>query len=355
MDQNVVFAGKERRSCHFKSSRSAILILSRFLLVPLFSIAIPYQPALAGNGSGRLYVTNSLGDDITVIDLQSLKVVHDIKVGMHVHGVCAPADGRRLFTTIESERNLKVIDTETGNILSAIPVTGLPNQCASTPDGHYVGVPIRDGNSVDIVDTTQGKVVKVLPVKVPHNCYNAGSNEDLYVSSMGDNEIDRIDLKTMAYSEKIPVGGVPRPYSISVDEKTLYAALSDFHGFIIASIPQCKVIKRIELPPAPPSHCPLEPHTPTHGLELSPNGGQLWVTSLADNRVYVYDSRSNNLLGYVPTGKCPNWITFSPDGRYCAVSNSDSDDCSIIDTRTRKEVARIKVGKAPKRLLALAH
>ncbi|HEX4810197.1 MAG TPA: YncE family protein [Bryobacteraceae bacterium] len=355
MDQAVVLPNKKSGLCHAKSTRSAIFILSKFLLVPLFLTATLYPPARAANASGRLYVTNSLGDDITVIDLQSLKAVQDIKVGMEVHGICAPADGRRLFTTVESERNLKVIDTETGKILSVIPVTGRPNQCASTPDGRYVGVPIRDGNSVDIIDTMQRKVVKVLPVKVPHNCYNAGHNDALYVSSMGDNEIDRIDLKTMSYSEKIPVGGIPRPYAVSADEKTLYTALSDFHGFAIASIPQCKVINRIDLPPAPPSECPLEPHTPSHGLELSPSGDQLWVTSLADDRVYVYDTSNNRLLGHVLTGKCPNWITFSRDGRYCCVSNSGTDDCSIIDTRTRKEVARIKVGKAPKRLLALSH
>lgn len=102
--------------------------------------------------------------------------------------MCAPADGRRLYTTVESERNLKIIDIATGKILGIIQLTGRPNQCASTPDGRYVGVPIRDGNSVDIVDIAQRNVVKVLPIKVPHNCYNAGSNNDLYVSSMGENE-----------------------------------------------------------------------------------------------------------------------------------------------------------------------
>lgn len=319
----------------------------------LLSIA-PSARIYASNAAERLYVTNSLGDDITVIDLQTLRVIGDLKVGEQVHGICASADGRRLFTTIESERNLKVIDSATGKILSVIPVTGRPNQCAATPDGRYVGVPIRDGNSLDIVDTTLQKVVKVLPVKVPHNCYNSGNNQDMYVSSMGSNEIDRIDLRTMSFSEKIPVGGIPRPYAVTTDEKTLYTALSDFHGFAVASIPQCKVVKRVELPPAPPSHCPLEPHTPTHGLGLTPDGTQLWVTSLADHLIYIYDTRTNQLLGHVSVGECPNWITFSPDGRYCAVSNSDSNDCSVIDTRTRKEVARIKVGKGPKRLLAVS-
>ncbi len=158
-----------------------------------------------------LYVDNSLGDDISVIDLGSMKVVDTIQVGKEPHALCAPADGRRLFTTIESENTFKTIDTLTGKILDTIPLGGRPNECASTPDGRYVGVPIRDGNHVEIVDTAQKKVVKRLPVKVPHNCFNSGNDNDIYVSSMGSNEIDVIDLKTMRYSARIPVGGFPVP------------------------------------------------------------------------------------------------------------------------------------------------
>jgi YVTN family beta-propeller protein len=309
--------------------------------------------SLAASGEMKLYVTNSLGDDITVIDLSTFKPVGDLVVGKHVHGVCAPADGRRLFTTIEAENNLKVIDTATDKVVDTIKLTGRPNQCASTPDGRYVGVPIRDGNSVDIVDTVQKKVVKVLPVRVPHNCYNADNNQEMFVSSMGSHEIDSIDLNKMDYAEKFLVGGIPRPYAVSRDRKRLYVALTDLHGFVIVDLPERRVIQRVELPAAPPLHCPLEPRTPTHGLELSPDGKELWVTSLADSGVYVYDVATGKISKEIHTGACPNWITFSPDGRYCAVSNSASDDCSIIATQTRREVARVKVGKGPKRLLVV--
>lgn len=323
------------------------------LSVTVLAVAITCGAASATNGTAKLYVTNSLSDDITVIDLGTLQVIGDVKVGEHVHGVCAPANGRQLFTTIESENNLKVIETATNKVTDTIPLTGRPNQCAATPDGRFVGVPIRNGNSVDIVDMAAKQVVKVLPIKVPHNCYDAGSNEDLFVSSMGSHEIDRIDLKKMDFIDRIPVGGVPRPYAVSRDGKRMYVALTDLHGFVVASIPERKVISRVELPPAPPSTCALEPHTPTHGLELSPDGRELWVTSLADGGVYVYDIATKKLSQEIHTGACPNWIAFSPDGRYCCVSNSGSDDCSIIDTRSRREVARVKVGKGPKRLLVV--
>jgi YVTN family beta-propeller protein len=325
----------------------------RGFTILLFLLTMVSSGLAAAEPSTKIFVANSEGDDITVIDLASRKVTGDIHVGRRVHGLCAPADGRRLFTTVESEDDLKIINTANDQVVDTIALTGRPNQCASTPDGRYVGVPIRDGNSVDIVDIGQRKVVKVLPVRVPHNSYDADDNAQMFVSSMGDREIDLIDLKKMAYVAHIPVGGIPRPYAVTKDGKTLYSALTDLHGFVVASIPNRKVTARVHLPPAPQSTCVLEPHTPTHGIALSPDDKQLWVTSLADNGVYVYDVETKKISSEIHTGKCPNWITFSPDGRYVAVSNSGSDDCSIIDASTQHEVARVKVGQGPKRILAV--
>ncbi len=308
----------------------------------------------ADAASMRLYVTNSLGDDVTVIDLATMKPVQTFKVGAQVHGICAGSDTRSFFVTIESENNLKIVDARTGRILATIPLSGRPNQCAATPDGHYVAVPIRDGNSVDIVDMQAKKVVKTLPVKVPHNSYNSGSNDALWVSSMGDNQIDRIDLRTMKYTAHVRTGGIPRPYAVAKDG-TPYTLRS-----LTCTASWWQVRRRARSsqrwncrPAAPPENCPLEPNTPTHGLELSPDGRRLWVTSLADGLVYVYDTASRKLVGHVAVGKCPNWITFTPDGKYVCISNSDTNDASIVDTATLREVARVPVGKGPKRLLAL--
>ena len=48
-------------------------------------------------------------------------------------------------------------------------------------------MPIRGGDSVDLVDVARGKVVKNLPIKVLHNCYNAGRNDHIFVTSMAEN------------------------------------------------------------------------------------------------------------------------------------------------------------------------
>src|SRR5216684_2321291 len=165
--------------------------------------------------SYKLYVGNSRGDDISVIDTAFWKVTGEIKAGERVYGVCVQADGKRLFATVETDHTLRIIDTASQQTIATVKVSGRPNQCAATPDGKYVVVPIRDGDGVDIIEVNQQKIVKNLPIKEPHNALNTGSNRYIYVSSMGGNEVDLIDLEKMDYAAHIPVGGRPRPYVVS--------------------------------------------------------------------------------------------------------------------------------------------
>jgi YVTN family beta-propeller protein len=302
----------------------------------------------------RLYVGNSRGNDVSIIDLNSLKVVGDIKLGERIHGVTAQPDGKRLFVTVESDHTLRIIDTATQQNIGTVKVSGRPNQVAVTPDGKYAAVPIRDGDKVDIVDVTKQQVVKSLPIKEPHNALNTGSNRYFFVSSMGSHEVNVIDLEKMDYSTVIPVGGRPRPYAVSTDGKTMFVAVADLHGFMVVDVPGKKVVQKVEMPAEHPTPHPLQyesADTRTHGLALTPDGRELWVSSLVDDCVYVYDVKAGKIVGKVPTGTGPNWLSFTPDGKFLCVSNADSDDVSIIDVKSRREIRRIKVGKVPKRLI----
>lgn len=300
-----------------------------------------------------LYVGSSRGDDVSIVDMDSLKVVGDIKAGERVHGVCTDPEGKRLFLTIETDHTLRIVDPATQAAIGTVKVSGKPNECAVTPNGKYVAVPIRDGDEVDIVDVTLQKVVKSLPIKEPHNAVNTGSNRYMYVSSMGSGEINVIDLDKMDYAAHIPAGGRPRPYVISPDGKTMYVALANLHGFTIVDIQSQRVLERVQMPSEHPALRPLKFETQdtlTHGLALTPDGKELWVSSLLDDCVYIYDVQLKKIVGRVQTGEGPNWVVITPDGKYVCVSNTDTDDVSIIDAKSRKEVTRVKVCKVPKRL-----
>jgi YVTN family beta-propeller protein len=300
-------------------------------------------------------VTNSEGNDIDVIDLDSLALAGDWTVGEHPHGIAVPANGQVAYTTIESENALKALDSTTGRVVKTLSLRGRPNQCAVTVNGKFVAVPIFDGDSVEVVDTDSMKLLKTLPVQMPHNCFNAGNNDHMFVTSMRSNQVNMIDLRTLDYIAEIPVGGQPRPIAVDREEKNLYVALSLFHGFVIADIASRKVVHKVEFPPLPPD-MDLRPllNTATHGLALTPDGKELWAASVPTGNVFVYDIAAGKVSSTISVGRLPNWIAFSPDGRYGCVTNTGSNDCSIVDRRTKQEVARIKVGKAPKRLAALA-
>ena len=316
--------------------------------------------AMTGNAQAAtrslLYVANSQGDDISIIDLATQKVIKTLKVGPIVHGVCAQADGRRAFATIESENSLKVIDTKTNTVTDTIALGGRPNECAATNDGRYVVVPLlAPANLSVVVDVAEKKIVKSFKTVHPHNCFTpeGGSNTIVYCEERDAYRIHRIDLAKMEITNEVKVAGDPRPFAITKDEKTLYTALSGLHGVAVIDIPH-ETMSQIALPPMPWMACKVEPpNTPVHGVGLTPDGKKLWITSVSDAGIYVYDIASKKLGKKITVGACPNWISFSADGKYAGVSNADTDDASILDVKAEKEIARVKVGTAPKRVLVI--
>lgn len=323
-----------------------------------WGIAFLILTALGAPAGARtmLYVGNSSGSDVTVIDLAARKVTATIALGHLVHGICAPADGRHIFATVESDHTLRVIDTATNKATDTIALPGQPNQCAATSDGRYVLVPILGPvNVIAIVDMTSKSVVKTLTTRHPHNCFTpeGGSNSVIWCEELENYRINRIDMKTLSITDRVPVAGEPRPFIVSADEKTLYTALSGLHGVAMVDMVK-KTMAEVALPPMSYMACRIEPpNTPTHGISLTRDGRKLWITSVADAGIYIYDLASRKLSDKIATGACPNWISMSKDGRFAAISNADDDTVSVFDPKTEKEIYRLKAGSAPKRLLVV--
>jgi len=98
---------------------------------------------------------------------------------------------------------------------------------------------------------------------------------------------------------------------------------------------------------------------------LSPDGKTLWVTSIPQNAVFVYDLAKpmSNDMQPIDTIKLPdiqipgrqlggavaNWVTFTPDGQIY-ISNSGLRSVTAINVATRKINAVVPVGEVPKRI-----
>ncbi len=47
------------------------------------------------------------------------------------------------------------------------------------------------------------------------------------------------------------------------------------------------------------------------------------------------------------------WMCFSPDGKYCYITERIGNTVAVLDAATRKTVARIPVGEMPKRVMVV--
>src|SRR5215470_6886572 len=108
----------------------------RGLLWALFTLAaVP-----AGAQNSLVYVTNSAGDSIHVIDPASQKVVQEIKGIEAAHGIDFSPDGKRVYVSNEADSTLDVIDRVSGKTIQKIALSGHPNNIATTKDGARVVV-----------------------------------------------------------------------------------------------------------------------------------------------------------------------------------------------------------------------
>jgi YVTN family beta-propeller protein len=318
----------------------------------------------------RIYITNSAGNTVDVVDPATNKVVQTIQGIELPHGVVFSPDGSRAYISNESDSVLDVVDGATGHILEKVPLSGHPNNLAITKDGKRVLVGIRAGSgSLEVIDTATLKSTKSIPVSGPvHNVYVTPDGKYAVSGSIDAKTLTVVDLKTEQADWDLNLGSGIRPmaFDVNPDGSTnqIYVQLSGFNGFAVVSFAKRAEIERIKLPDQPSGYGVAEGRmgTPSHGIGVAPDGKSLWVASTAANAVFEYALPSLTLLGHTalpvvhtfgpekPTGSVPEWITFTPDGRFLYLSNSGDRSVSAIDTATRQIVAIIPVGEVPKRI-----
>jgi YVTN family beta-propeller protein len=319
----------------------------------IFLLALPVAASTV-----RIYVANSAGNDVTIIDPGANKAVGTITVSNNPHGIVPSPDLSRFYVSSETDNVLDVVERSSSKVIRRIPIGKRPNNLAITHDGRRVYICIREESWVDVVDTDTLEKVKSIPVgKNPHNVYATPDGKHMIATSMGEDKLTVINTETEQPEYPIAVGGVPRPVAIDAGPdgtiNRLFVQLSNLHGFVVVDYHSKVVIDKVILPDAPKGAQPLIPNTFSHGMGIAPDHKTLWVCSLLDNSVSVYAMPTLHRLGTIPVGKGPDWLTFTPDGARCYVSNAGADSVSAIDVASRKELTRIPVGKVPKRIISV--
>ena len=324
----------------------------------------------------RVLQTNFAGDNINIIDPVTNKVVGEIKGIEANHGIAVAPDGTRIFISEEATKTLTVVDGKTLQVTKQIPLSGNPNLIDMSPDGRWIYVAIALSwddlsefpqikadatGGVDVIDTVSLTNVKNIPIR--------GGIHDLNVTPDGKyviagaergakppaNMMNVIDTRTNEIAWSLLMSPAPSPMAISKNPdgstKWIFAQLGGFNGFAVVDFATQAKINEIKLPELPPEQQNRHgPPAASHGIAITSDQKTLLVNSRLNSALYAYSLPDLTLLGSVALGgKGAGWLTTTPDSKTAYVANEHTNNVSVVDIASLKEVALISVGFAPAR------
>jgi len=322
-------------------------------------------------GATHFYIANSAKSDrtVSVVDHASRSQIARIDVGGIPHGSAPSPFGDRVYVTLEDTGEVVAIDTRSHDIVWRAEITPNPdttkpatylNEPSLTPDGRYLWAPDLLGERLVVVDTQLGKMVHQLSMVDPrdgtgletlHNTYLAGDGRSLFATSIFPQKIARVDVDERSISKMYDLSGQPRPAAVRHDATKMYVQFSQLHGFIELDLVTGEETARVEWPE--PRESP-DDFTKCHGIGIRPDQAQIWAASNIEGAIYAYSLPELQQLARIPVGPMPNWVAFTPEGRFAYVTTQGDGEkqgkVSVIDTSTFEIASTISVGEKPKRI-----
>jgi YVTN family beta-propeller protein len=219
----------------------------------------------------------------------------------------------------------------------------------------YVGI-IQEPGGVDVIDTVAFQRVKTIPTKgTIHNAYVTPDGKYVVAGSIQRKTVNVIDAATEepVWTLDMDLGVRPMTFNANPDGSTkwIFVQLSGLNGFAVVDFATRKEINRIQNPDLPPGKATVSAGSdPSHGMAVTSDGKTLVVCSRLNNFLYTYSLPDLKLIGGAELGgKGAGWVTLTPDGKRAYVANPVTNDVSVVDIASLKEVARIPVGFVPKR------
>ncbi len=273
------------------------LILSGIILLAF--TAISYQPGTnKKNKEGTLILANKSANNVYFIERSTGKTIKKISTGYAPHEVEVSGDGKTAVVSNYGDREkpgntLSIYDVEKGILKKTLDLGKHthPHGMDWIDGSQKLLVTTEGSKRLLLVDVEKEKIIKSIKTEqeISHMVAVGRKNQRAYVSSIRTGNVTVIDLNT---------------------------------GEIISQIYSGKGAE---------------------GLDVSPDGKELWVTNRADNTLSVFNTGNLELIQKIDCGKFPIRAKFSPDGKYFVVSNAESGHISVFDAQNKELIKKIKL------------
>lgn len=246
------------------------------------------------NGSGsRAAAPQAYANSLWAIDARDGSVVARVPVGEGpTHPVVSP-NGRWVYVTNTDGDSVSVIDTELWEVVGIIPDLPEPHDGAVSPDGSFLYLATSGSGTLTVVETKTREVVQSVPVgRKPRGVVTGGRNGDIiYVTNKEDGTLSVIEAPTGPVLSTVFVGRGAHAIRVSPDGAMIYVALSGEDSVAVLDSDPLRVLDKIPVGRAPEQ------------IDLSRDGRRLFASNNKDSTVSIIDVQSGTVVQTVAAGK----------------------------------------------------
>ena len=243
----------------------------------------------------------------------------------------------RLLVLLRNASALAIVDPASGKTLGRVPVGADPHEVAVTLDGTmaFVASP-REGISViDVAAMKEIRRVDTGTLSAPHDVLYA--NGKLYFTAEGFKTIGRYDPAANKIEWMLGIGqDGTHMMVLAKDQQTMWVpnrgsnSVSVIEG--VAGGPPKFSTTAIPVPGMRPE-----------GLDLSPDGRELWTVTRGDGGVTIIDTATRKVThSFNLKLTDANRLKFTPDGKVL-ILDGGTGTLVVLDAASRKEIKRLQV------------
>jgi len=292
----------------------------------------------------RLLVLNKVGNSLSIMDKDTLKVLSTVAVGDGPHEVVVTDDGTTAYVTNYGGR-------VAGSSISVIDIAKATERRVSTlPLMRPHGIQIIGGrvyfsaeanNAIGRYDPASNTIDWVLGTGQLGSHMVAGSADQkrFYTPNIGSDTVTMFELAAVPPARnqvtQIKVGKQPEAIDLSPDEKEVWVGLNTDLGIDVIDTATKKVTHRIDLGARP------------YRVMFEPSGKKAYATIFATKEVVEIDAVTKKILRRLVLKNRAFGIIFSKDSKFAYVTTFQEDGVVKIDLEKFEVIAEGAAGANP--------
>lgn len=244
-----------------------------------------------------------------------------------------------LIVLNKSDAQASIVDIASGKIVRTYPTGDGPHEVAVAPDGRTAVVGNYGnqvaGSSLSVIDlagTGAPRTISIGEYRRPHGIVWLKDGRRVLVTVEASRALLVVDVRAGVVEKAIPTDqNGTHMVALAPDERMAYTANIGSGS-----------VSRIDVAAGKAVQVKVTGKGP-EAIDVSPDGKEVWAADRQLDFLTILDAATLDSLGALPTLRFPNRLKFTVDGKRALVSNAAAGAITVYDAVKRTQLATIQI------------